>query len=163
MLLLFLGDSFGHADSTGGTYKTAEVTAYALGANDAGLARLGVETDSLMATIHTRGIAASTTNTLITVNHRIDNGIAVQVGGQIELWQQFANQIGNMLNTPLGHVVLKAQNHVVYNTIAVLHDGCADLYVAAAQLDEFKSVAPCLNAANAAVLDILHHGILDHS
>jgi hypothetical protein len=86
MLLLFLCDSFGHANSTGGTDKTAKVTAYTLCADNAGLAYLGIEADSLMAAVHARGIAASATNPAFTVNHRIDNGVAVQIGGQGELW-----------------------------------------------------------------------------
>ena len=77
MSLLFFGDSFSHANGTGGADKTAEVASYALSANDAGLARLCIEIDSLMATVHAGSIAASATYTFFAVNHRIDNGIAV--------------------------------------------------------------------------------------
>ena len=81
MSLLFLGDTFGHANGTGGTDKTAEVTSYTLGADDAGLACLGVEADSLVTAIHAGGIAAPAANAAFPVNHRINNGIAVQIGG----------------------------------------------------------------------------------
>ena len=69
MSLLFFGDSFGHANGTGGADKTAEVAAYALCADDAGLACIGVEVDSLMAAIHAGSIAASATYTFFAVKN----------------------------------------------------------------------------------------------
>ena len=105
---LLFRNTFGHANGTGGTDKAAEVAAYTLCADNARLARLSVKVDSLMAAVHTRGLAASATYAAFAVNHGIDNGIAVQVGGQVELWQQFANQIGYLCNTPFCHIILKS-------------------------------------------------------
>ena len=45
---------------------------------------------------------------------------------------------------------------------AVLHHGRAHLHVAAAQLDELQGVVPGLDAAHAAVLHLLHHGVQHH-
>ena len=58
--------------------------------------------------------------------------------------------------------MLQTKNHVVDDAIAILHDGSAYLHVAATQLDELQRVAPCFDAADAAVLHALHDGILDH-
>ena len=57
---------------------------------------------------------------------------------QIECGKEFAHQIGQVGDALLGHIVLQAKNHVVDDTVAVLHHGCAHLHVAAAKLDEFQ-------------------------
>ena len=70
------------------------MAAYALGANDTRQAGGGVEADGLVASIHARDVAAPAPDALLAVDFRIDDGIAVEVGRQIELGQEFADQIG---------------------------------------------------------------------
>ena len=77
MLLLFLGDTFCHANGTCWTNQTAEVAAYTLSADNARLTRLGVEADGLMTAVHARGVATSAADTLVTVNLWIDDSLAV--------------------------------------------------------------------------------------
>ena len=84
MSLAFLVYSFGNTNCTSRTYKTAEVAAYTLGAYDVWLA-VG-ECDGLMSAIQTRHIASATTNALLTINLREDDGVAVEVAGCDEIW-----------------------------------------------------------------------------
>ena len=147
---LFLIDSFGHADGSRGADQSAEVTADALSADDAGLTGFRVEGDSLMAAIHARNEAAATADALLAVYLREDDGFAVQMVGVQELRQLLAHQLLQMREAALGHVALEAEDEVVDDAVAVLHDGGAYLYVAAAQLDELKCVAPRLDTADAA-------------
>lgn len=53
------------------------MAAYALGADDVGLAGCVVKGDGLMAAVLTGGEAASATDAALAVNLRIDNGSAV--------------------------------------------------------------------------------------
>ena len=76
---------------------------------------------------------------------------------QLELRQQLPYQVFQFLYALLGHIVLQAGDEVVDNAVAELHHGRANLYVAAAKLDEFQSVSPGLNAAHARVRGILQH------
>ena len=78
---LFLRDTLRGNDGTCGTNKPAEVAADTLGADDAGLAGIGIEVDGLVTAIHTRDITAATADTTLTVNLRIDDGITVQTIG----------------------------------------------------------------------------------
>ena len=69
MSLLFFGDSFGHANGTGGADKATKMTAHALGTYDARLARLRIKVDGLVSTIHAGSIAASATYTFFAVKN----------------------------------------------------------------------------------------------
>ena len=51
--MLFLGDPFRHTNSTCRTHNAAEVTTYALGANESGLTRSTVKDNSLMTAVAT--------------------------------------------------------------------------------------------------------------
>ena len=151
-LFHFLLNSFGDADGTGRTDEAAEVTADALGAYQTGTAGLFVEDDGLMAAIATRYLTAPATNTQISVNLRIDNGVAIKMVWIQELLQALAHQCLQLRDAALGHITLHTQYEVVDDAIAVLHDGSAHLHVAATQLDELQGVTPRLNAADAAQL-----------
>ena len=70
--MLFLGDPFRHTNSTCMTHNAAEVTTYALGANDTRQAGGGVEADGLVASVHTRDVAAPAPDALLAVDFRID-------------------------------------------------------------------------------------------
>ena len=96
LVLVLLRDAFREADGTSGADEAAEVAAYALCAHDAGLAGSGVEDDGLVAAVHAGGVATAATNALVAINLRIDDGFAVEVGGQIELGQTFAHQVGHL-------------------------------------------------------------------
>ena len=70
-------DSFGDTDGTRGADQTAEVTANALGAHDAGQAGVRVERDSLMTTVRARDVTASAPDAPLAVNLREYDGLAV--------------------------------------------------------------------------------------
>ena len=129
---LFLGDSFGRADGTRRADQTAEVATYAFGADDTGLAGLGVEVDSLMSTVHTRGITASTADALVAVNLWIDNSLAVEVCGCHEVRQFLAHDAIERCYASLRKVMLHAENQVVDDTVAILHHSSAYLHISAA-------------------------------
>ena len=50
--ILFLVDPLGNADGSRGADQSAEMAAYALGADDTGLAGIGIEGNGLMAAVH---------------------------------------------------------------------------------------------------------------
>ena len=152
VLLLY---SLRRTDSPSGTDETAEVAADALRADNSWLTAVSVERDGLVATILTRDVAAAAANTAVTVNLRINNCIAVQVGGGYEVWQFLADQSFNRSETTLGHIVLQAKYQVVDDAVAILHDGGTHLYITASHLDKLQSVAPRLDASDAAQLDSL--------
>ena len=131
MLLFSLHNTLGNADGTRGANEAAEVTADALGSNDAGLADVRVERDSLMTTIHAGHVATSAPDAHVAVNLRIDDGIAIQAVGVQELRQLLTHQLLQLRDAALGHVALKPEDEVVDNAVAILHDGGTHLYVAA--------------------------------
>jgi hypothetical protein len=90
LLLLFY--SFGHADSTRGTDKATEVTAYALGTYQTGTAGLVIEDDGLMTAVATRHLTASATDTQFLVELWINDGIAVQAVGMHKFIQPLTHQ-----------------------------------------------------------------------
>ena len=89
--LFLLFNSFSHADGTCRTDKAAEVTADALGAYQTGTAGLVVEDDGLMAAVVAGNLAASTADTHLLVELRVDDGVAVQMVGHQELLQPLAH------------------------------------------------------------------------
>ena len=91
LVLVFLRDALREADGSGGADEATEMATYALRAHDARLAGGGVEDDGLVAAVLTGGVAAAAADALVAVNLRIDDGLAVEVGGQIELRQTFAH------------------------------------------------------------------------
>lgn len=155
-------DSPGAADSASGTYEPAEVAAYALGADDAGLACHGVEADGLVTSVHAGGVTASATDAALGVDPGIDDGAAIEIRRGDKVGQLFAYKVHDMRYATLLHIGLQTQDEVVYDAITILHDSSADLHVAATQLDEFQCVAPRLDAADATELDILHERVLRH-
>ena len=109
-----------------------------------------VEDDGLMTTIATRNLTAAATNTQLLVKLRIDNGIAIQVVGLQEVGQLFANEFTQLTDTTLGHIALQADDEVVVDAIAVLHDCRADLHIATTQLYKLQGIAPRLDATDTA-------------
>ena len=85
--------SLGNTDGTRRADKTAEVTADALGSYQTGVTGLAIKDDGLMPAIAARHFATSATDTQFLVELRIDNGLAIQVVGLLELRQQFAHQV----------------------------------------------------------------------
>lgn len=143
----FLFDAPREANGAGGADEAAEVATDAARAHDARLARGGVDGDGLVAAVVAGGVAAAATDAHVAVNLRIDDGRAVEVGGQIELWQAFAHKVLHLCDASLGHVMLQSKNHVVDDAVAILHNGCAYLYVTAPQLNELQRVAPRFDAS----------------
>ena len=72
-------DAFCQTDGRRGTYEAAKMTAYALSADDSGLARFLIECNSLVTAILTRNVAASATDAAFVVDLRKYDGIAIQV------------------------------------------------------------------------------------
>ena len=149
-----LCDSFGHADGTGRTDKAAEVTADALGAYQTGAAGLMIEDDGLMTAVATRNLAAATADTQLLVELRVDDRIAIQMVGLQEFRQLLANKFLQLADTTLSHIALQAEDKVVDEAIAVLHDGGTHLHIAAAQLDELQGITPRLDAADTAEFNL---------
>ena len=77
--LLFLRNSLRHTDGACRTDESAEVTAYAFGAYQAGATGLSVEDDSLMAAVAARHLTTSAADAQLLVEFRIDDGITIQV------------------------------------------------------------------------------------
>ena len=86
-MLLLLSDALGSLDGSGGADQPAKVATDTFGADDAGLASRVVEADSLVTAIHAGGVAASATDATLTIDLRIDDGLAVEVGRQDEIGQ----------------------------------------------------------------------------
>ena len=86
-------NTLGCADGTSGAYQTAEMTTYATLALNVRLA-VFAEGDGLMAAVHARSVAASTTDATVAVNLGEYDGLAVQIGGGNEAWQFFAHEVG---------------------------------------------------------------------
>lgn len=115
-----------------------------------------------MAAIGTGNYAAAAANALGCVKAWINHRCAVKVMREVELGQKFSYKVFQFGYAPFGHIILQTQNHVINDAVSVLHYCCADLHVVTAQLDEFQSVTPGLDAAYAAELDILEDGVLCH-
>ena len=125
---------------------------HAILADEVGLAGLAVEVDGLVAAVLARDEAAAAADALLAVELRIHHRVAVQVGGQHKRGQLLAHELVQPLDATLLHVGLHAFDEVVDDAIAILHDGRANLHVAAAQLNELQRVAPRLDAADATEL-----------
>ena len=119
MLILF-GNSFCNTDGAGRANQAAEMAAYALGADNH---RLPVrpEVYGLMATVGAGNRAPAAADTKVAVYLGEDYGVAVKVMRQIELGQDFANQVCQIADSAAGHIVLEAENHIVDDAVAVLH------------------------------------------
>ena len=128
------------------------MTSHTLAADETWLACLGVKDDSLMTAVLTRDMAAAATDALLMVDLGIDDGIPVEVGGVLEIGQLLTHKVFQMLYAAFCHVSLHAQHQVIYNAIAILHDGCTDLHVAATKLDKLQSVSPGLDSSDTTVL-----------
>ena len=72
-------DAFCQTDGRRVAYEAAEMTTYALRADDSGLACFRVEGNSLVAAILTRNVAAAASDTAFVVDFRKYDGIAIQV------------------------------------------------------------------------------------
>lgn len=83
-VFVFLFDALREANGAGGADEAAEVATDTARAHDAWLAQGGVEGDGLVATVVAGGVAAAATDAHVAVNLRIDDGRAVEVGGQID-------------------------------------------------------------------------------
>ena len=125
------------------------MTADALSADDTRLAGVTVEDNGLMSTIATRHLAASATDAALAIYLGVDDGIAIELAGLCEHGNPLADEVNKVVNAPFRHVAAKAENEVIDDAVAVLHDGGTHLYVTASELDELQCVAPCLNATNA--------------
>ena len=125
----------------------------ALGAEDLRFAVL-VKSDRLVSSVGAGDIASSATDTLLAVDLREDHRLAVEVMGKNKVLQFLAHECLEFGNTSLLHVMLQTEDEVVDDAIAVLHDGGTDLHVAAAELDELQRVAPCLDTADTADVDM---------
>jgi len=82
--LFLLLDALRQADGTSGADEAAQVATDAAGAHDVGLARGCVEGDGLVAAVVAGGVATATADAHVAVNLRIDDGGAVEFGGQKE-------------------------------------------------------------------------------
>ena len=80
-MVSFFVDASGQFDGPRRADETTEVTAYALRADDAGLAGGRVKDDGLVPAVVTRDLTAATAHTLFPVNLRIDDGLSVEIGG----------------------------------------------------------------------------------
>ena len=101
----FLRHSFRQADSSRGTDKPAEMAAHALCADDVRLSRIGVEGNSLMATVGTRDRATSAANASLAVKLRKHDAFAIEMIGPDKLADAFAHQFGQVANASLCHVM----------------------------------------------------------
>ena len=108
------------------------MTAYALGANETGKAGVVVEDDGLMTTVAARYFATSAADAQLLVELRVDNGVTIQMVRIQELRLQLTHQLLQVTDATLGHITLQAEDEVVDDAVAILHDGGAYLYVAAA-------------------------------
>ena len=115
-----------------------------------------------MTAVLTRHEAAATADAPVAVYLRIDDGVAVEVGGGDNAGQCLADEGFHGCQAALGEIVLKADDKVVDDAVAILHDSSTNLHVAAAQLDELQCVAPGLDAADAAQFDALAVGAGEH-
>ena len=75
---LLLIHAFAEVDGTGRADLSAEVTAHTLRTDDARLAGVVVEDDSLVASVVTRNLTTSAAHTALAVDDGIDNGVAVE-------------------------------------------------------------------------------------
>ena len=81
------------ADGSCGADEAAEVATYAFGSYEVGLARVGIEADGLMTTVHAGHIATPAPHALLAVYLREDDGLAVEVGGGDEIRQLLAHDV----------------------------------------------------------------------
>ena len=72
-------DAFRQTDGRRGAYEAAEMTTYALRADNSGLARFLVENNCLVTAILTRNVAASASDAAFVVDLRKYDGVAIQV------------------------------------------------------------------------------------
>lgn len=155
-----LGDALGLPDGTSRAHETTQMASHAFVPVDTGAAGDDVEFNGLMAAIHARGVTTAAADAGVAVNHRIDHRLTVQLVGGHKVGQLLANKLVERGHPMRCHVVLHAQHQVVDDAIAILHDRCAHLYVAAAQHDELQRIVPGLNASYAAELHlVVHEGI----
>ncbi len=96
------------------------MTAYALCADDTGLACLGVEGDGLMTAILTGDITASAADAALAVDLRIDDGIPVEVMRHHDMWQLFSHDILEVCDVTRCQVCLQSRHEIVDDAIAVL-------------------------------------------
>ena len=113
-----------------------------------------IKDDGLMTTVVARHLTAPATDTQFFVKLGIDDGVAIQMVRFLEFRHLFTHEVLQFADTALGHIALKAQDKVIDDAIAILHDGSTYLHVATAQLDKLHGIAPCLDTANATQLYI---------
>ena len=119
------------------------------------LAQVVVEGNGLMTPILTGSVTTTTTDAFLMVEGGIYHGVAVKVGGQIELGQQFTNQIVNVLDTPLSHIMLQTQNHVTWQVYKNA-EGYATVYLAQMGNGVIRIGSSSEDPNDPAVIDILN-------
>lgn len=83
------------------------MTADALGAYQTRTAGFMVEDDGLMTAVAARHLTAATADTLLLVELRVNDGVAVQMVRIQEFLQPLAHQCLQLRDTALGHVALQ--------------------------------------------------------
>ena len=77
---------------------------HTLGADDTGLASGQVEVDGLVTAVHARHVTAAATDTLVAVNLRIYNRVAIQVVRIRKRWQRFTHNLMEFADATLGQL-----------------------------------------------------------
>ena len=116
---------------------------------------LRIECEGLVAAVATGDVTPAAADTFPVVEHRQHFRVAVQVGGGHKRRHPFADNILKTLDATLLQIRLHSGDEIVDDAVTVLHDSGAHLHVAASELHEFQRIAPGLDAADAAELDIL--------
>ena len=77
-----------------------------LGANETGKTGDGIEGDGLMSTVHAGNIAAAAAHALVSVYLRIDDGVAIQVGGPDKIRQGLTHDFFHAIDSTSCKIVL---------------------------------------------------------
>ncbi len=89
------------------------MAAYAALSIEMRLTQVGIEGDGLMAAVLVGGVATAAADALLTVEVGIHDGIAVEVGGRVEIGQLLSYQIRQVLDAAFCHIVLQPKHEVV--------------------------------------------------
>ena len=127
---------------------------YAFWADDTRFAVLS-ERDSLVSAVLAGDKATSATDTFLAVNLGEDHRLAVEVVRKNNIRKLFAYEFLQFRYSAFRHIVLQAEDQVIDDAVTVLHDGGADLHIAATELDELQRIAPGLDAAYTTYIHVL--------
>ena len=60
----------------------------------------------------------------------------------------FTDEIGYLIDTPLGHAIGQSFDHILHNAVAEVHDSGRDLNIGSTQKDIFQCIDPGFDAAD---------------